>query len=475
MGRAIPVFACQSCGATSPKWLGRCPECGEWNSFVEETRSARSGAATLAGPAQSRSLAEIAATAAGARLTTGLPGLDRVLGGGLVAGSVVLIGGEPGIGKSTLLLQAAQALAAGSSGVLYVAAEESGEQVRMRAERLGIESERLRLVADTDAERIVGAAIADRPSVVIIDSIQAVRHASLSSSPGTVSQVRECASSLVRYGKEEAVPVVLVGHVTKDGSLAGPKSLEHLVDAVVSLEGDRGSSRRILRAAKNRFGPVDEIALYEMTAAGLTEVPNASAALLAERRAGLPGSAVTATREGSRSILLEVQALVGPSVAGSPRRVAIGVDAGRLSLLLAVLERAGLALASREVFVSCAGGLEIAEPAGDLAVVAALLSSARAQALPGSAVFFGEIGLLGEVRRVPAAGSRVREAGALGFERVYLPAGNLPEVVPPASVRLFPVDGVSDLVAELAGSRSSRTGSARTASRSGAGPTESAG
>jgi DNA repair protein RadA/Sms len=472
--KSTSLFACQSCGAASSKWLGRCPECGEWNSYVEETRSTRAGGAGPAGPARSRPLSELATTA-GSRLSTGLSGLDRVLGGGLVPGSVVLVGGEPGIGKSTLLLQAARALAGASSSVLYVAAEESGEQVRLRAERLGVDGGDVRVVADTDAERVAATAAAERPSAVIVDSIQAVRHAALTSSPGTVSQVRECAAALVRYAKEAAVPVILVGHVTKDGSLAGPKSLEHLVDAVVSLDGDRGSSRRILRAAKNRFGPVDEIALYEMTAAGLVEVPNVSAALLAERRTGLPGSAVTATREGTRSLLLEVQALVGLSTAGSPRRVAIGVDAGRLSLLLAVLERAGIPLASREVFVSCAGGFEVTEPGADLAVVAALLSSARAKPLPGAAVFFGEIGLLGEVRRVPAAESRVREASALGFERVYLPAGNVGDVSNPATLRLCAIDSVGELVAELAAAKASETGSARTVSRSGAGPMESAG
>jgi DNA repair protein RadA/Sms len=398
-----------------------------------------------------------------------------VLGGGLVAGSVVLVGGEPGIGKSTLLLQAAHAIAPGSRSVLYVAAEESADQVRLRADRLAVGHERLLVLSDTDVERIVAEAVAEAPGAVVVDSIQAVRHSGLSSAPGTVSQVRESAAALVRYAKEHAVPVLLVGHVTKDGSLAGPKSLEHLVDAVIAIDGDRGSTRRILRATKNRFGPIDEIALYEMTAGGLTEVPNASAAFLSERRSGLPGSAVTATREGTRSLLSEVQALVGPSIAGSPRRVAIGVDAGRLSLLIAVLERAGVSLSSREVFVSCAGGLEISEPAADLAIVAALLSSARGRALPDSAVFFGEIGLLGEVRRVPSADSRLREAAALGFGRVYLPSENAREIAVLASVSLRPVERVADLVAELGRPSSAETGSALTASRSGAGPTGFAG
>ena len=329
------------------------------------------------------------------------------------------------------------------------------------------------MLAETDVDRVVAQATAERPAVVVVDSIQAVRQAALGSAPGTVSQVRECAAVLVAYAKDNEVPVLLVGHVTKDGSLAGPKSLEHLVDAVVSVDGERGSSRRILRAVKNRFGPVDEVALYEMTASGLEEIANASAALLSERRADVPGSAVTATREGTRSFLLEVQALVGGLTAGSPRRVAIGVDSGRLALLLAVLERAGVPLSGREVFVSCAGGLEVTEPAADLAIVAALVSSARGEPLPASSVFFGEIGLLGEVRRVSAAPSRIREAAALGFERVYLPAGNAAEAPGTARLEIRPVERVADLVRSftLAGSNSS----ARTASRIGAGPMESDG
>ena len=446
--KATTVFACQSCGSASPKWLGRCPECGEWNSFMEEVRAAAVRAPAGAASPQAVSIGEIDLEDR-PRLATGLPGLDRVLGGGLVPGSVVLLGGEPGIGKSTLLLQAGRGLAVQSRDVLYASAEESAPQVRLRGGRLGIHEGRLLVLAETDVSRIIAEAQARSPAVVVIDSIQAVREPSLTSAPGTVSQVRAAASELTRYAKSRGVPVLLVGHVTKDGSLAGPKSLEHLVDAVVSIEGDRGSSRRLLRATKNRFGPVDEIALYEMTGEGLAELPNASAALLAERRPGLPGSAVTAAREGARSVLVEIQALVGAASAGSPRRVAIGVDGGRLALLLAVLEGSGLALSLREIFVSCTGGLEVTEPAADLAIVAALVSSARSKPLPDGSVFFGEIGLLGEVRRVPAGASRLKEAAALGFGRVYLPSGNAGDAASFPDLACRPVDRVASFVAEL--------------------------
>lgn len=439
--RLTTVFACQSCGAVSPKWLGRCPDCAEWNSYVEEAVSERPAPAeaVVAPMAEGESASDT-------RVPTGLPGLDRVLGGGLVPGAVVLLGGEPGIGKSTLLLQVGRGVAALAGEVLYATGEESAGQVRLRGERLAIREPRLSVMAETDVAVIVAEAQRRAPALVIVDSIQAVREPSLSSSAGTVSQVRESAAVLQRYAKARGVPVILIGHVTKDGSLAGPKSLEHLVDAVISIEGERSSSRRILRGTKNRFGSVDELALYEMTGEGLAEIPNASAALLAERRTGLPGSAVTAAREGTRSLLVEIQALVGPGSAGSPRRVAIGLDGARLALLLAVLEGAGLPLSSREVFASCTGGLEVTEPAADLGIVAALLSSARGRPLPEGSVFFGEVGLLGEIRRVPAAASRIKEAAALGFSRVYLPAGNAGDASGFPDMRVEPVDRVADFL-----------------------------
>jgi DNA repair protein RadA/Sms len=386
-----------------------------------------------------------------ARIATGLPGLDRVLGGGIVPGSVVLLGGEPGIGKSTLLLQAARGIARSAGEVLYVSGEESASQVRLRGERLGIagdSDEKLLVLAETDVTRVLAECEgrSQPPAVLVVDSVQAIRDPALASAPGTVSSVRECALALQRWAKARTVPVLLIGHVTKDGSLAGPKSLEHLVDAVVTVEGERGSSRRIVRATKNRFGPVEELALYEMTGAGLTEIANPSAALLAERRGGAAGSAVSAVREGSRALLVEIQALVGPPTAGSPRRVALGVDPGRLALLLAVLESSGIPLATREVFASCAGGLDVREPGCDLALVASILSSVRGEALPADAVYFGEVGLLGEVRSVPACASRLREAAGLGFTRAFLPAGNAADAAGFPEIRATPVSRVTDLV-----------------------------
>jgi DNA repair protein RadA/Sms len=440
------VFVCQSCGAVAPKWLGRCTECGEWNSYVEEVRSA--GPAPAADAETAMSPISEAEAAAEDRRSTGLPGLDRVLGGGLVPGSVVLLGGEPGIGKSTLLLQVARAMAQ-SGDVLYASGEESAAQVRLRGDRLDIREPRLFLLAETDVSRIVAEAQARPPRILVVDSIQAVRESALASAAGTVTQVRETAGVLQRFAKTRSVPVILIGHVTKDGSLAGPKSLEHLVDTVVTVEGDRGGSRRIVRASKNRFGPVDELAIYEMTGEGLIEVANPSQRLLSERRAGVAGSAITAAREGSRALLVEIQALVGSQSPGSPRRVAIGVDGSRLALLLAVLEGAGVPLASREVFVSCTGGLEVFEPAADLAIVAALASSAHGRPLPESSVWFGEIGLLGEVRTVAAAVSRLKEASAMGFDQVWLPAGNAGEAAGFPDLRVHPIDRLADFVKSI--------------------------
>jgi DNA repair protein RadA/Sms len=380
------------------------------------------------------------------RVPTGLADFDRVLGGGLVPGSVVLLGGEPGIGKSTLLLQAARACAAAGGKVLYVSAEESLRQVRLRAGRLGAVAADLRVLGETDPEAAIEEAAALEPSLVVVDSVQAMTSASLPSPSGSVGQVRQAALVFQRFAREKSVPVVLIGHVTKDGTLAGPKALEHLVDAVLSFEGDRSRGRRILRATKNRFGAVDEIALYEMTAAGLSEIADPSRALLAERRAGAPGSAVSASIEGTRPLLVEIQALVGPAVSGSARRSAIGLDAGRLAMILAVLEtRAALAVSSREIFVSCAGGFDVREPAADLALAAAVLSSHRQAPLPAGAFYFGEIGLLGEVRSVPDAAARLREGAAHGFRTVYLPKSDAAAAAEVPDLRAIPVADVREL------------------------------
>jgi DNA repair protein RadA/Sms len=391
------------------------------------------------------------------RRTTGLTDLDRVLGGGLVPGSVVLLGGEPGIGKSTLWLQAARSMTGRGGQVLYVSAEESARQVRLRGARLGAVVDEVFLLAETDADRACAEAAALEPAALIVDSIQAVCSEALSAAPGSVAQVRACALAFQRLARQTSVPVVLIGHVTKDGSLAGPKSLEHLVDTVLSFEGDRSGGRRVLRAMKNRFGPVEEVALFEMTREGLREIADPSGALLLERRAGAPGSAVSASIEGTRPLLVEIQALAGPVCSGSPRRSAVGLDPGRLSMILAVLEsRAGLALANRDVFVSCTGGIEVREPAVDLAIAAALASSRQGVALPADALYVGEIGLLGEVRSVPDAAARLREGVAHGFRRAFVPrsdaaAGDgLPELA------VCPVSEIGDLLSSSAGSPPAR-------------------
>jgi DNA repair protein RadA/Sms len=426
------VFACQACGFESSKWLGRCPDCGEWNSFVEERPAAvpapGKGRPGLPEMGSRPKPYDVVDGAEESRLPSGIGEFDRVLGGGIVPGSMVLIGGEPGIGKSTLLLQVAHLMARHGGPVLYVSGEESERQIKLRGERLGIAGGALLLLGETSLERILEHVEAAKPAALVIDSVQTVYSAKFSSAPGSISQVREVATQLLFLAKGRGITTFLIGHVTKDGSLAGPKSLEHIVDTVLYFEGERHQHHRIVRAVKNRFGALSELGVFEMTGGGLRPVPNPSALFLSERPAGSPGSAVVATLEGSRPLLVEVQALVSPTSFGTPRRMSIGLDPNRTTLLLAVLEkRVGLALLGDDVFVSVAGGLQVAEPAADLGVAAAVASSFRNRPVPDRTAVFGEIGLAGEVRGAGQAALRVREAAQMGFTRCILPARNAPD------------------------------------------------
>jgi len=430
------VFGCQACGFESSKWLGRCPDCGEWNSFVEErqevpTAASKGRAPSLLSEAGGRPKPyDVVDASDTPRIPSGIGEFDRVLGGGIVPGSMVLIGGEPGIGKSTLLLQVAHLLGRQGGAVLYVSGEESERQIKMRGERLGITGAGLFLMAETSLERILEQVDQLKPAALVVDSVQTVYSARFPSAPGSISQVREVATQLLMLAKGRGITTFLIGHVTKDGALAGPKSLEHIVDTVLYFEGEKHQHHRIVRAVKNRFGAISELGVFEMTGAGLQAVPNPSALFLSERLAGSPGSAVVATVEGSRPMLVEIQALVSPTSFGNPRRMAIGLDANRTTLLMAVLEkRVGLQLLGDDVFVSVAGGLEVAEPAADLGVAAAVASSFRNRPLPARTVVFGEVGLGGEVRGTGQAALRVREAAQMGFTRCILPARNVPEDV----------------------------------------------
>src|SRR6267154_1471615 len=430
--RPSSVFACQECGAQSPKWLGRCTECGAWNSLVEEHAAAEGVQTALshryagAGVSSGAQLYEDIDTVVSARLTTGIEEFDRVLGGGVVPGSLVLIGGEPGIGKSTLLLQAAANMARTIGPVLYSSGEESEHQIKSRGERLQVGDAPLYLLAETCLERILEEIARIKPALVIVDSIQTVYSLKFQSAPGSIGQVREAATQLLFTAKGQNIPTFLVGHVTKDGSLAGPKALEHVVDSVLYFEGERHHSHRVVRAVKNRFGAISELGVFEMTSTGLRPVPNPSKLFLAERPTNAPGSAVLCSVEGSRPILVEVQALVSTSTYGTARRMASGIDQQRLSLLLAVLEkRAGLNLIGDDVFVNIAGGMTVDEPASDLGVLAAIASSVRNRVIPPTTAMFGEVGLAGEVRGITQASLRVREAAQMGFRRCIMPDANI--------------------------------------------------
>jgi DNA repair protein RadA/Sms len=453
MAKSKTLYVCQNCGAISQRWQGRCEACGEWNTIVEEAVAAGIAASRNRGSGRAFPLEGLAGEGrAEARVATGLAELDRVTGGGFVEGSVALIGGEPGIGKSTLLIQACAALARQGGRVVYISGEESTGQVRLRAARLGLADATVELAAQTGVEDIVATlGSGDQPRLVVIDSIQTMWSEAIESTPGTVTQVRGAAQALIRFAKASGAAIILVGHVTKDGQIAGPRVVEHMVDAVMSFEGEGAHAFRILRASKNRFGATDEIGVFEMTGAGLAEVANPSALFLAGRDGASPGAAVFAGIEGARPLLVEIQALVAPTSFGTPRRAVVGWDSSRLAMILAVLEaHGGLKLGAYDVYLNVAGGLKIAEPAADLAAAAALVSSLVGVSLPHDAVYFGEIGLSGAVRPVAHAGLRLKEAAKLGFTRAVVPAATEGRPGGAPGLALSAVASVAGLVAEIA-------------------------
>ena len=428
MAKPRSSFICQACGAAATRWQGKCESCGEWNTLAEEAPSSGIGAQAARGAKKGRIFALEGLTGESRpqpRILSGMAELDRVTGGGFVPGSVLLIGGEPGIGKSTLLIQACASLARRGERVVYISGEEAAAQVRLRAERLGLADAAVELAAETSVEDIIATLSAGRrPSLVVIDSIQTMWTDTIESTPGTVSQVRGAAQALIRFAKLSGACVILVGHVTKDGQIAGPRVVEHMVDAVATFEGDGAHHFRILRNVKNRFGPTDEIGVFEMTGGGLTEVANPSALFLAGRDGSAAGAAVFAGMEGTRPVLVEIQALVAPSTLGTPRRAVVGWDPSRLAMLLAVLEAHGrVKLSQHDIYLNVAGGMKVAEPAADLAAAAALVSSLTGAILPADLVFFGEVGLSGAVRPVPHANLRLKEAAKLGFARAVAPMG----------------------------------------------------
>jgi DNA repair protein RadA/Sms len=455
MAKASRAFVCQACGAVTSRWSGKCASCGEWNSIIEETAPSGSPALVTIRGGKGR-LANFETLAAGSleapRLPTGLAELDRVFGGGLVPGSAVLVGGEPGIGKSTLLLQAAAKLAESGVRVVYLSGEEAPAQVRMRAARLGLAEAPVALGTETNLANIIATlGSAAPPALIVIDSVQTLWSEGVEAAPGTISQLRGCASALISHAKSSGSTLVLVGHVTKDGQIAGPKVIEHMVDTVVSFEGLSGHQFRILRAMKNRFGPTDEIGVFEMRQDGLKEVDNPSALFLSDRDRGAPGTAVFAGMEGTRPILVEIQALVAPSLLGTPRRAVVGWDPNRLAMLIAVLEaRCGVRLGAHDVYLNVAGGLRLNEPAADLAAAAALVSSMSANPAPDDAVYFGEVSLTGAVRAVGHMDQRLKEAAKLGFARAMVPAAANEGDRKVKDMRLLPIAQLEELVALFA-------------------------
>jgi DNA repair protein RadA/Sms len=463
MARRTLTFVCQNCGTVYGRWQGKCEACSEWNTIAEESAAATPTPGRAARKGRLFALEPLAGVAHEApRLPSGLAELDRVTGGGFVRGSVLLVGGDPGIGKSTLLIQAAAALANTGHRAVYISGEEAVAQVRLRAERLGLAAAKVELAAETSVEDIVATLGEGKPPrLVVIDSIQTMWTDAVDSAPGTVTQVRGAAQALIRFAKRTGAAVLLVGHVTKDGQIAGPRVVEHMVDAVLSFEGDGSHQFRILRAVKNRFGPTDEIGVFEMTGAGLREVSNPSELFLSERDLGSPGTAVFAGIEGTRPLLVEMQALVAPTSLGTPRRAVVGWDQNRLSMILAVLEaHCAVRLGGHDVYLNVAGGLRIQEPAADLAAAAALVSSLANAPLPPDAVYFGEVSLSGAVRPVAQTAARLKEAGKLGFARAILPQGGT-EAAAESGLTIDAVGSLSSLVADIAArGRSVRTGAA---------------
>jgi DNA repair protein RadA/Sms len=447
------TFICQNCGYQSRKWLGKCPECGEWNSLVEErVVNTRKGAGRNSFRLREAKAVEYNQIESqdDVRLSSGVNEFDRVLGGGIVPGTLVLIGGDPGIGKSTLLLQVADKLSSSGATVLYVSGEESERQIKLRGERLGIQAPNLLLLPETNLENIFREIERLQPGAVIVDSIQTTFSSEIESAPGSISQIREVAAQFLMLAKARAIPVFLIGHVTKEGSIAGPRALEHIVDTVLYFEGERHHNHRIVRATKNRFGAANEVGVFEMTNTGLAPVANPSQMFLAERPADAAGSVVTACMEGTRPMLVEIQALVSSSKYGTGRRMTQGVDQNRVSLLIAMLEkRAGMQLLGDDVFVNIAGGLEVDEPAVDLGLVTAIASSFRNQPLDAHTAVFGEVGLTGEVRGAMQAAVRAREAQALGFKKIVMPASNTAGLEKLLNLRVVGVRSVDEALAEL--------------------------
>lgn len=453
MAKAKSVFVCQSCGAKRPRWEGKCSDCGAWNSFVEEpllseAKSKRTAwVKESAGTPESWSITQVPRLSETQRMSTGLSELDRVLGGGVVSGSYTLIGGDPGIGKSTLVMQMAGGLSQQGAEILYVSAEESVQQTSLRAQRLGVKNDRVHVASESCLESILNLALTDNPQVLIIDSIQTVYTEEVQSAPGSVSQVRECAAKLLNLAKSKNICVFIIGHVTKEGQLAGPRVLEHMVDTVLSFEGDGHHQFRLLRATKNRFGATNELGVFQMAESGLEEVANPSQFFLEEKKESLSGSSVFAAIEGSRPLLCEIQALTNSSPLPSPRRTTLGVDINRLHMLLAVLEKhSQYSFVQKDVYVNVVGGLRVTEPSVDMALVAALISAESGLALPPRTLFFGEIGLTGEVRASSLCLERMKEGQKLGFDMAFAPASNSKHLKDlPKGLKVSWIENVRDL------------------------------